>query len=69
MMGEPMFLRYLYVKTGLNHFHSTDLTDMRQALLDEDRDDNDGDSADVTARMVPPQRLAPDGNARCRISH
>ena len=51
-----MFLHYLYRQTGLNHFHSTDLADMRRALLDEDQDGPDGGSADVTGRLAPSGR-------------
>ena len=59
-----MFLQYLYHRTGLNHFHSTDLADMRRTLLDEDQDGPDGGSADVTARLAPPRRLRRHGIAR-----
>ena len=58
-----MFLQYLFRQTGLNHFHSTDLADMRRALLDEDQDGPDGGSADVTARLALPRRLKRPGIA------
>ncbi len=64
-----MLLRYLYMQTGLNHFHSTDLADMRRALLDEDQDGPDGGSADVTLGSVPPRRQPPARIARRRIRH
>ena len=48
-----MFPFYPSPPMGRNHFHSTDLADMRRALLDED-DDKDG------ARSR--QRLFPDPN-------
>ncbi|MCZ0962753.1 hypothetical protein [Paracoccus benzoatiresistens] len=56
-------MRYIYVQTGLNHFHSTDLNDMRSALLDEDQDGPDGGSADIVTRPRPhyhpvPARIA-----------
>lgn len=53
-----MLLRYLYVQTGLNHFHSTDLGDMRRALLDEDEDGPDGGSPDAASGAPPPRRQA-----------
>ena len=39
-----MFFRYIYKNSGLNRLHSTDLTDMRQALVGEDDDGPDGGS-------------------------
>ena len=69
MKGKPMLMRYLYVQTGLNHFHSTDLADMRRALVDEDQDGPDGGSSDVTARMAPPRRQAPGRTAPRRVRH
>lgn len=53
--------RYLYHQTGLNHFHSTDLDDMRRALLDEDQDGPDGGCPDAMPGRVtrpPAPRLA-----------
>lgn len=65
-----MLLDYLYARTGLNHFHSTDLQDMRRALLDEDEDeDNNGDgdgnepgggTADAAAPLAADRRRTPD---------
>lgn len=57
-----MLLRYFYAQTGLNRFHSTDLEDMRHALLDEDRDEPDSRSAGPVQpgpqRHPVPQRTA-----------
>ena len=64
-----MFMRYLYTQTGLNHFHSTDLADMRRALLDEDDDEPDGGSADVSARQGPQSRQVADVIACRRDTH
>lgn len=45
--GERMFFRSLYHSTGLNRFHSTDLTDMQDAILGEDQDGPDGGTPHV----------------------
>lgn len=38
-----MFFRFVYLNTGLNRFHSTDLTDMRHAIAgEEDQEGPDG---------------------------
>lgn len=64
-----MLMRYLYTQTGLNHFHSTDLDDMRRALLDEDQDGPDGGSADISARPGPQRHPVPGRIARRRARH
>ena len=61
-----MLLQYLYAQTGLNRFHSTDLEDMRRALLDEDRDEPDNRRADLSAKKGPQRPLAPRRIARRR---
>lgn len=49
-----MFFRYVYLKTGLRRFHSTDLTDMQDAILGEDQDGPDGGTPHVA--MLPARR-------------
>lgn len=36
--------RQLYTQTGLKYFHSTDLSDMQRAIVEEDDDGPDGGS-------------------------
>lgn len=58
-----MLLDYLYARTGLNHFHSTDLEDMRRALLDEDKNENGnepGAAADAAAPTAADRRRTSD---------
>lgn len=55
-----MLFHYLFLRGGLNRFHSPDLADMRDALLDEDQDGPDGGSADIAPRMVLRQHRKPD---------
>jgi hypothetical protein len=47
-----MIFRVLYTQTGLNRFHSTDLADMREAILEEDQDGPDGGSPHVALPSV-----------------
>jgi len=42
-----MFFRFAFLHTGLNRFHSTDLHDMRDAILNEDQDGPDGGSPHI----------------------
>lgn len=60
-----MFFRMIYKNTGLSYLHSSDLDDMRNALLIEDDDGPDGGSPCVTetpanrnARTLPTRSAA-----------
>ena len=48
-----MVFRFLYLNTGLRHFHSANVTDMRKAISDEDQDGPEGGTPHIHAWSTP----------------
>lgn len=58
-----MMFQIMYHNPGFPRLHSTDLTDMRAALLDDDDDDDGPDGGSPNVHVLPQQRARTDSTA------